>query len=96
MTSARQMFALGHLAQMFPHKILCVIYIRTARFTVWDVHTNDDDWASMPRPTAHELIWPQPVSQEGLSPTIPGSCGKDPPIAHTHLATVPNAVAEWG
>ena len=31
-----------------------------------------------------------------LSPTVSGSCGKDPPIAHTHLATVPNAVAERG
>ena len=25
-----------------------------------------------------------------------GSCVKDPPITHTHLATVPNAVAERG
>ena len=31
-----------------------------------------------------------------LSPTVFGSCGKDPPIAHTHLATVPNAIAERG
>ena len=33
---------------------------------------------------------------EGISPTVSGSCGKDPPIAHTHLATVPNAVVERG
>ena len=63
-------------------------------FTVWDVHTNENNWVSMPRPIEHELILPQPVCQEGLSPTVSGSCGKDPPIAHTHLATVPNAVAE--
>ena len=65
-------------------------------FTVWDIHTNRNDWVSMPRPIAHELIWPQPVSQEGLSSTISGSCGKDPRIAHTHLAMVPNSVAERG
>ena len=65
-------------------------------FTVWDVRTNANDWVSMPRLIAHELILPQPVSQEGLSPTISRSCGKDPPIAHTHLATVSNVVAERG
>ena len=43
-----------------------------------------------------DRTWPQPGSQEGLSPTISGSCGKDPPIAHTHLATVTNAVTERG
>ena len=53
-------------------------------FTMWDVHTNGNDWVWMPRPIAHELIWPQPVSQEGLSSTISGSCGKDPPITVTH------------
>ena len=77
----------------------CGMYIPMeffSRITVWDVHTYGNDWVSMPRPIAHELILPQPVSQEGLSPTISGSCGKDPPIAHTHLATVPNAVAERG
>ena len=36
------------------------------------------------------------VCQEGLTPTVSGSCGKDPPIAVTHLATVRNAVAERG
>ena len=65
-------------------------------YTMWDVHTNGNDWVSMRRPIAHELILPRPVSQEGLSPTVSGSCGKDPPIAHTHLATVPNVVAERG
>ena len=65
-------------------------------FTAWDVHTNGTDWVSMPRPIAHELILPQPVCQEGLSLTISGSCAKEPPIAHTHLATVPNVVAERG
>ena len=48
-------------------------------FTVWGVHTNGNDWVWMPRPIAHELILPHPVSQEGLSPTVSGSCGKDPP-----------------
>ena len=47
-------------------------------FTVWNVHTNGNDWVSMPRPIAHELILPQLVCQEGLSPTVSGSCGKDP------------------
>ena len=65
-------------------------------FTMWDVHKNGNDWVLMPRPIAHELILPQPMSQEVLSPTVSGSCGKDPPIAHTHLAMVPNAVAERG
>ena len=65
-------------------------------FTMWDVHTNENDWVSMPRLIAHELILPQPVSQESLSPMVSGLCGKDPPIAHTHLAMVPNAVAERG
>ena len=47
-------------------------------FTVWDVHTNENNWVSMPRQIAHELILPQPMCQEGLSPTVSGSCGKDP------------------
>ena len=53
-------------------------------FTVWDVHANGNNWVSMPRSIAHELA----VCHEGLSPTVSGSCGKDPPITHTHLATV--------
>ena len=65
-------------------------------FTMWDVHTNGNNWASMPRPIAHELILPQPVCQEGLSPTVSKSCGKDPRITVTHLATVLNAVAKRG
>ena len=51
-------------------------------FTVWDVHPNGNDWVSMPRLIAHELILPQPGSQEDLSPTISGSCGKDT-LSHT-------------
>ena len=47
-------------------------------FTVWDVHTDENDWVSMPLPIAHELILPHPVCQDGLSPTVFGSCGKDP------------------
>ena len=54
---------------------------------MWDVHMNGNDWVSMPRLIARELILPQPVCQEGLSPMVSGSCGKVPPhIAHTHLA----------
>ena len=32
----------------------------------------------------------------GPNPTVFGSSGNDPPIAHTHLATVPNAITERG
>ena len=45
--------------------------------TVWDVHTNGNNLVLMPRPIAHKLILPQLVCQEGLSPTVSGSCGKD-------------------
>ena len=65
-------------------------------FTVSDVHTNGNNWVSMPHQIAHGLIFPQRVSQEGLSPTVSRSCGKGPPITHTHLVTVPKAVAERG
>ena len=58
-------------------------------FTVWDVHTNGNDWVPMPRPITHEIFFPQPMCQEGLSPMVSGSCGKDPPpITHTGKATV--------
>ena len=57
---------------------------------------NENDRVSMPHQIAHELILPQPVCQEGLSATVSRSCGKDPPISHTHLVTVPNVVAERG
>ena len=36
------------------------------------------------------------MHQGSLSPMVSVSCGKDPPIAHTHLVTVPNVVAERG
>ena len=36
------------------------------------------------------------MHQGSLFSTVPGSCGKDHPITQTHLATVPNAVAERG
>ena len=80
-------------------KIVCDVPANRNIFlgaTMWDVYMNGNDWVSMPRQIAHECILPQPVCQEGLSPTVSGSCGKDPPIAHTHLATVPNIVAERG
>ena len=34
--------------------------------------------------------------QEDISPTVSGSCGKEHPITHTHLVTVPDAIAERG
>ena len=43
---------------------------------------------------SHTTSFAERVCQEGISPTVSGSCGKDAPIAHTHLAMVPNAVAE--
>ena len=72
-------------------KIVCDIHTNGnvfPGFTVWDVHTNENDWASMPRLIAHELIFPPPMWPEGLSPKVSGSCAKDPPIAHTHKATI--------
>ena len=36
------------------------------------------------------------VFEVNVSPTVSGSSGKDPPITHTHLAMVPNAVEERG
>ena len=46
---------------------------------MWDVHMNINNWVLMPCPIAHELILPQHVCQEGLSPTVSRLCGKDPP-----------------
>ena len=63
-------------------------------FTVRDVHTYENDWVSMPRPIAHKLIW---CPRRTYSRRFLGRVGRTPPpIAHTHLATVPNAVAERG
>ena len=62
-------------------KIVCDVPVNGNVFlgaTVWDVHTNINDWVSMPCPIA-QFILPQPMCQEGLSPTVSGSCGKDPP-----------------
>ena len=60
---------------------------------MWDVHTNGNDWVSMPRSIAHELIFPLPVCQEGLSPIIFWVVWEGHPIAHTHLVMVPNVIA---
>ena len=73
----------------------CGMYIPTemiSEFTVWDVHIYGNDWVSMPRPIAHGL-------SPGPTRAIPDDfwvVWEGPPIAHTHLATVPNAVAERG
>ena len=76
-------------------------------FTMWDVHTYGNDFLGLPcgmyiptemigfRCLARSHMAPA-CSLEGLSLTISRSCGKDPPIAHTHLATVPNVIAESG
>ena len=59
MASGRELFALGHLAQTFPHKkTVCDIHTNGNVFlglTLWDVHANGNNWVSMPRPIAHEL-----------------------------------------
>ena len=47
-------------------------------------------------PVAHDLILPNVCARRAYPRWFSGSCGKDPPIAHTHLAIVPNAVAERG
>ena len=52
-------------------------------FTVWDVHTNGNNWVSMPRQIAYELILPQPVCQEGLSPKVFWVVWEGPPY-RTH------------
>ena len=69
-------------------------------FTVWDVHKNRKDWAciivsdaSPDRTRAHFA----PAS--ALGGPIPDGfrvVWEGPPIAHTHLATVPNTVTERG
>ena len=58
---------------------------------MWDVHTYGNDWVSMPRPIAHG-------PSLGPGGPIPDFwvVWEGHPIAHTHLATVPNAVAERG
>ena len=77
---------------------------------MWDVLTTGNDfayiivffehyytyfciWVLVGRTLSH---FAERVRQEGISPTVFGSCGKDPPIAHTNSATVPNAVQERG
>ena len=78
--------------------------------TVWDVVTTENDFACIivffEHYCTYNRIWSlsgrtrphfaERVCQEVRSPTVSGSCGKDPPITHTHLATVPNAIAERG
>ena len=62
------------------------------RFTVWDVHTNGNDWASIivcdGSPDRTWALFAPRVWPKALSRTVSGSCGKDPPIAHTGKATV--------
>ena len=76
-------------------------------FTLWDVHTYGNDFLGLPCgmyiPT--EMIGFQCLSRSHTTPAwVPGGPILDDfwvvweghPIAHTHLATVPNAVAERG
>ena len=60
---------------------LCEMYIRTETI----------GFRCLARSQASQL-----VCQEGLSPSDSASCWKDRPIIDTHLATVPNVVAERG
>ena len=62
-------------------------------FTVWDVHTYGNDWVSMPHSIAHG---PSLGPTRAYPRQFLGRVGRTPPIAHTHLATVPNVVAERG
>ena len=78
--------------------------------TVWDVLTTGNDWACIivffKHYCTYLCIWvlagrtrphfAERVCQDGISPTVSGSCGKGPPIAHIHLATIPNAITERG
>ena len=76
-------------------------------FTVWDVHTYGNDFLGLPCgmyiPT--EMIGFRCLARSHTAPAwVPGGPIPDDfwvvceghPIAHTHLATVPNAVAERG
>ena len=45
---------------------------------------------------AHELILPSVCARRAYPQRFLGRVGRTPPIAHTHLAMVPNAVAERG
>ena len=66
--------------------------------TVWDVLTTGNEFACIivffEHYITYSCIWllagctrphfADRVCQEGISPTVSGSCGKDPLIAHTH------------
>ena len=47
-------------------------------------------------PVAHDLILPYVYARRAYPRRFLGRVGRTPPIAHTHLATVPDAVAERG
>ena len=47
-------------------------------------------------PVAHELILPNVCARRAYPRRFLGHVGRTPPIAHTHLATVLDAVAERG
>ena len=82
--------------EMFSGDWLCGMYLRSETISPYNCIfqlycTYFRIWALSGRTRPH---FAERVCQEGISPTVSGSCGKDPPIAHTHLATVPNAVAK--
>ena len=47
-------------------------------------------------PVADDLILPSVCARKAYPRWFLGRVGRTPPIAHTHLATVPNAVTERG
>ena len=47
-------------------------------------------------PVAHDLILPNVCARRAFPRRFLGRVGRTPPIAHTHLATVPSAVTERG
>ena len=78
-----------------------------SRITVWDVHTYENDFLGLPcgMYIHTKMIGFRCLARSHTAPAwVPGRPIPDDfwvvweghPIAHTHLATVPNAVAERG
>ena len=63
----------------------CIVFSTTVRVTVFG-HSL----------VAHDLILPSVCARRAYIRRFLCRVGRTPPIAHTHLATVPNAVAERG
>ena len=83
---------------------------RLAGTDVWDVLATGNNFACIivffsstvhitvfeRSPVAHDLILPRVCARRAYPRRFLGRVGRTPPIAHTHLATVPNAIAERG